>query len=83
MKINFKLYASLSEHLPPGAHENTVQIEIPVNSSLNSIIDKYHVPREMAHLVLVNGVFACSADRDKTILKDGDTLAIWPPVAGG
>jgi len=83
MKITFKLYASLSEHLPPGAHENTVQIEIPDNASLNWIIDNYHVPREMAHLVLVNGVFACSADRDATTLKEGDTLAIWPPVAGG
>ena len=83
MKLTFKLFATLSEYLPPGAHENAVQIDIPDNASLTWIIDKYHVPRELAHLVLVNGVFACSADRDKTILKEGDTLAIWPPVAGG
>ncbi len=83
MKITLKLYASLSEHLPAGAHENTAQIDVPDNTSLNGVIDKYHVPRELAHLVLVNGIFACSVDRDKTILKEGDTLAIWPPVAGG
>jgi molybdopterin converting factor small subunit len=41
------------------------------------------VPRKLSHLVLVNGVYAHPDERDTAILKDGDTLAIWPPVAGG
>jgi len=48
------------------------------------VIDHYRVPRELAHLVLVNGHFVCDTDRDQAgQLKEGDTLAIWPPVAGG
>lgn len=83
MKITLKLFATLSDYLPDGAVRNTVQIEVPDDASLNWIIDQYRVPRELVHLVLVNGVFSHRNDRDKASLRDGDTLAIWPPVAGG
>lgn len=84
MKITLKLYASLGELLPPGAYENTAQVEVPDDASLNEVIDQYRVPRELAHLVLINGLFTCAEDRDEPgRLREGDTLAIWPPVAGG
>ena len=84
MKITLKLYATLSDLMPSGAVANAVGIEIAENASLNRIIDTYHVPRELAHLVLINGVFVCETDRDREgVLKEGDVLAIWPPVAGG
>ena len=84
MKITLKLYATLGELLPPGAFENAAQIEIDKDATMNDIIDQYRVPRELAHLVLINGFFACEEDRDQPgKLSEGDTLAIWPPVAGG
>lgn len=83
MKIKFKLYATLSGYLPEGAVDNTVEIDVPEDASPNSIIDRFKVPRELSHLVLVNGVFAYQSERESAILKEGDTLAIWPPIAGG
>jgi molybdopterin converting factor small subunit len=84
MKITFKLYANLQDLLPAGSVRNAIDIEVPDDASLNDIIDQHRVPRELAHLVLVNGVFHCSADRGKPgVLKENDVLAIWPPVAGG
>lgn len=84
MKITFKLYATLQDLLPAGAVKNAVAIEVPDTVSLNQIIDQFKVPRELAHLVLVNGVFQCTEDRDAPgMLKEDDVLAIWPPVAGG
>ncbi len=84
MRIKFKLYATLQDLLPAGAQDNAVEIEIPAETTLNSLIDQYKVPRELAHLVLLNGVFICDADRDQPgTLTEGDVLAIWPPVAGG
>lgn len=84
MKITFKLYATLGDLLPPNAVRNVATIDVPEDATLHSIIDQYHVPRELAHLVLINGVFVCDADRDQSgMLKEGDALAIWPPVAGG
>lgn len=84
MKITFKLYATLGDLLPSNAHKNAASIEVDEDVTLHSIIDQYHVPRKLAHLVLINGVFVCDADRDQSgLLKEGDVLAIWPPVAGG
>ncbi len=83
-RITLKLYANLGELLPPGAHENAAEVEVPDNATLNGIIDRFRVPRELAHLVLINGNFVCAEDRDVPgRLREGDTLAIWPPVAGG
>ncbi len=83
MKITLKLYATLTDLLPVGALQNAVEIELTEGASLNSVIDKYRVPRELAHLVLINGSFHCEANWDALVLNEGDTLAIWPPVAGG
>ena len=70
--------------MPAGAVKNAIVIEVADDASLNDIIDRYKVPRELAHLVLVNGVFYCDTDRDdRQVLKENDVLAIWPPVAGG
>ncbi len=84
MQITFKLYATLTDLLPAGTLRNAATIEVDQSVTLNTIIDQFHVPREQAHLVLINGVFVCDTDRDQTgQLKEGDVLAIWPPVAGG
>lgn len=83
MRITLKLYATLSEYLPGGAVDNAVRIELPEDTTPNAVIDRYRIPRELAHLVLVNGVYCGTGERDSTPLKQGDTLAMWPPVAGG
>jgi len=60
-----------------------VKIDIAPDMSIHNIIDAYCVPRKSAHLVLVNGFYVLPDDRDRSAFKEGDVLAIWPPVAGG
>lgn len=83
MEIHFKLYASLSQYLPEEVQGNGLTIEVPDDSTPHDVLDRHRVPREEAHLVLLNGVYILPADRDKPVIKPGDTLAVWPPVAGG
>ena len=83
MKITMKLYASLGQHLPPQAERNEVVLDIPEETSILSILDAHNVPRESCHLVLLNGVYQAPFERGEARLKDGDHLAVWPPVAGG
>jgi len=83
VKLTFKLYATLTELLPETARNHAVVIDIEPGTSAYDVIDQFRVPRESAHLVLVNGVYLEPEDRDKPSLNDGDTLAVWPPVAGG
>ncbi len=83
MKITMKLYASLGQHLPPNAERNEAVIDVAVGVSILAILDDHNVPRESCHLVLLNGVYQAPFERSESRLKDGDHLAVWPPVAGG
>ena len=83
MRIRLKLFATLRDYLPEDAAGNGVDIEVPEGASPNSVLDRFRVPHRLCHLVLINGVYAEPEERGSAILKDGDSLAVWPPVAGG
>lgn len=83
MKIRLKLYASLGAYLPEGVRDNTAELEISGRTTPQALIDRYRVPSRLAHLVLLNGVYLSPPQRREVAVNDGDTLAIWPPVAGG
>ena len=70
------------EYLPPSAHKHAVALEVDDTVTPNQLIDRFALPRSQVHLVLVNGVYLAEAERDRP-LREGDALAIWPPVAGG
>ena len=84
MKITFKLYATLTDYLPAAARSsNRVEIELPAEASIADVIAPDGLPMKLVHLVLVNGVYVQPEERASRVLKDGDVLAIWPPIAGG
>ena len=51
--------------------------------SLKGMTDLNAVPAKRVHLVLVNGYHVPPSAYGGTILKEGDIVAMWPPVAGG
>lgn len=83
MDVTIKLYASLGVYLPEHAVKNEAVVSVEDGTSVDALIDRYHVPREERHLVLLNGVFQPPSERDSAMLKAGDAVAVWPPVAGG
>ncbi len=84
MKITFKLYATLQHLLPADAVDNAVKVEVDEKVSLYDVIDQFKVPRESAHLVLINGVYFGDEERSQPgLISEDDVIAIWPPVAGG
>ena len=83
MKICLKLYASLGAYLPAGVTDNTTELELPEQTTPQEVIDRYQVPTRLAHLVLLNGTYLPPPQRRQVTIHDGDTLAVWPPVAGG
>jgi molybdopterin synthase sulfur carrier subunit len=88
VQIILKLFASLSEHLPPGRDEhqrpgNQVAVDVPEATAVQAVIDSFHLPQALVHLVLVNGSYIAPEKRAGHVLHEGDALAIWPPVAGG
>ena len=83
MRVRLKLFANLSQYLPPGAERNLALVDVPQGSTPHQVMDLYRVPRDQAHLVVLNGIFLMPHQRNSLVLSEDDTLALWPPVAGG
>jgi len=84
MKITLKLYASLSDYLPTEARKlNALELELASGTTITQVIERQNLPPKSCHLVLIDGVFVPPAERAKRALAEGETLAIWPPIAGG
>lgn len=84
MRIKLKLFASLTDYLPDSARASReLELEVPEGATVARVIEPLHLPPKLVHLVLVNGMYVSPAQRATYAFRDGDTLAIWPPVAGG
>jgi sulfur carrier protein len=74
MKITVKLFATLRD-FGPEIEEKSV----PENSTVKSVADSLKLPEDIPLLTIVNGVHAGPQEK----LKEGDVLALFPPVGGG
>ena len=83
MRVVLKLYAGLAPFLPAGARNNQIAIEVADGSTVGAVLDAQGCPRKLCHLVMHNGFHVPPDQRDGRVLRDGDALAAWPPIAGG
>ena len=83
MRITLKLFATLTDYLPPQRDGNQVDIDVDPQASITTILAPYGLPDKLVHLVLVNGHYIAPESRDTHRLQEGDALAVWPPIAGG
>lgn len=83
MRVTIKLYATLTDYLPSGSRNNRLEIELADHTTIVAALAPFALPPKLTHLVLVNGVFIPPGARASTRMNDGDTLAVWPPIAGG
>ncbi len=81
MKIEIKLFATLKKLLPPHAQGSTATIEVEDGLTVAGLIDQLQIPKEMAQLVLINGI-NIEGEYSRT-LQERDTVSVFPPVAGG
>ena len=83
MQVTLKLFANLSNYLPSEAVDNQLVLDIKDGQTVRGLLVEQNVPPELCHLLLVNGVYSPPSKSDNIVLKAGDTVAVWPPVAGG
>jgi len=80
MKIELKLYASLGRYMPEALLERKQgYLEIGEGTTIKALLQSLNVPLETVKLIFVNGVHA----KNDNVLKEGDRLGVFPPVAGG
>ena len=83
MQIYIEFYASLMQYLPPGKSRHRREIRVADGLPVRDLIEQFHIPEKMAHIVLVNGHFVETGQRAERLLVEGDVVSVWPPVAGG
>lgn len=83
-RITFKLFATLQDYLPAEARKtNALTLDLDDGATVAQVVERFALPARLVHLVLIDGNFVPPAERAGRVLKEGETLAIWPPVAGG
>ncbi|HVO23839.1 MAG TPA: MoaD/ThiS family protein [Candidatus Margulisiibacteriota bacterium] len=80
MKIELRLFASLRKKLPPGSPRGKCDLELPDGTTIGQVLERMAIAQASAQMVLVNGDHDRNFDR---VLREGDVLSVFPPVAGG
>ena len=83
MRIYVKLFAVLENRLPPGTKDHTLEMDVGAGTTARQIIESLQIPPALANLVLIDGVHLLKQEVDSRILKEGESVSIFPPIAGG
>jgi sulfur-carrier protein len=80
MKIQLNLFASLTKFLPVLKDSGfSIQMEIADGTTIEALLDQLKIPREQPKIIFLNGLHA----EVNAVLKEGDRLGVFPPLAGG
>jgi sulfur-carrier protein len=79
MKIELRLYASLGRYLPEEREGNSCIMEVQPGTTIRELFHRMQVPPEAPKIIFLNGIHA----QGDEVLKGGDRVGAFPPVAGG
>ena len=80
MKVELNLFASLARFSPDktGGHGHRV-VDVEEGTTIMGLINRQNIPIDKIRMIFLNGLHATGEE----VLKDGDRVGIFPPVAGG
>ncbi len=78
MDIEVRLFATFRDYLPKDA-QSSFKKNLEKETSVAKIADDISLPSEMPKIFIVNG----NVVTGEYVLRDGDIVSIFPPVAGG
>lgn len=80
MKIELNLFASLARYMPDktGSHGNRV-LKVGEGTTIVEMLTQLEVPLDKVRVIFLNGLHATGEE----VLKEGDRVGVFPPVAGG
>ena len=70
-----KFFANLRSIAPPKK-----TITLPKGSTVNTILEMFSISNDVKLIILINGN---PHQKRETVIKNGDIIAIFPPLAGG
>ena len=70
-----KFFANLRSIAPPKKI-----VSLPLGSTVGTILDLFTISKDTKLIILING---SPHQKRETLVRDGDIVAIFPPLAGG
>ena len=78
--INVKIHRVFQKILPPGSTGRVFGVRLDRETEIRQVLRQHlGFPPGIPKLMFVNGIHA----EEQTVLKDGDRLSIFTPMAGG
>jgi sulfur-carrier protein len=79
LRVEVKLFASLTKYYPGAESEIPFGAEIPEGSTISDLMDILKLPENEVKLSFVNGQIQPVSYK----LKNNDNVGIFPPIGGG
>jgi molybdopterin converting factor small subunit len=77
MTVQLKFFAGLRNYLPEG--QSPYPTDVEEGATVGEVLRRFGVPEDKPRILLVNGRHADVGH----VLRDGDLVSVFPPVAGG
>ena len=79
MRVTIKFLGVYRKYLPANARGTTVCLETPSGTRIETLQAQLPIPVEQGQVILING----RTPQSGQILEEGDTIAVFPAMAGG
>ena len=80
MKIELNLFASLARYAPDktGGHSHRI-LDVAEGTTIMELLKRLELPIDKIRMIFLNGLHAAGGE----VLREGDKVGVFPPVAGG
>jgi len=84
MEIELKLFMMFKKYGPPEQKDGRSRMQIESGTRFIDILNAINMPIEEDKIIVINGISHKQCDEVNELeIKDGDIVAIFPPIAGG
>jgi len=77
--VEVRLFASLRKYWPNLGIGECFIMTLDDKGELGALLNKLKVPKEEVAIIMVNG----KSEKESYILRGGDRIGLFPPIAGG
>jgi len=77
--IEVALFATLRKYHPAGSDKGPVWMDVPEGTTVGGLLDILGIPAQQAKMAFISS----RQGEDDRVIRDGERVAIFPPIAGG
>ncbi len=79
MHVTIRLHATLRKYVPAGTDGNAVRLDVPDGATVADAIERLGIPPAHAKMLVSGGEHL----EPTAVLRDGQEVNLFPPLAGG